>query len=153
MFSEVLLDSILTTLSLFASSLFPIPPVYFQSASPDAHALLTASIPTIQTLIKGCKLVSVLSSDETSAIPEGCGSAVVSSSVVVYTLVKVSSPQYSHKASPLPNTIFLGAHRPRRRTPQTFQEVDARASEPRQDSQGRIATRLQGNCPRSSQVS
>jgi len=53
----------------------------------DATAtLLESQIPTIVTLIKGCKSAQVVR--KATEIPEGCGASVVTAGVTVHTLVK-----------------------------------------------------------------
>ncbi|KAG9315147.1 tRNA synthetases class I-domain-containing protein [Chiua virens] len=53
----------------------------------DEKALFESQVPTISALIKGCTKVEVIEASS-SQIPTGCGSAVVSSTVVVYLQVQ-----------------------------------------------------------------
>lgn len=65
--------------------------LYVQAQTPEEKALLESQAPTISALTKGCTKVEVVggsSSSQSSQIPAGCGSAVVSSSVVVYLQVQ-----------------------------------------------------------------
>lgn len=50
--------------------------------------MLISQVPTIVGMVKGCSSVNVL--ENTSEVPEGCGSQVLSSSLTIYILVKVS---------------------------------------------------------------
>ncbi len=50
--------------------------------------LFTPQMPTIITLFKGCKSAQIVRT--AAEVPAGCGSAVVTSSVIIHTLVRVS---------------------------------------------------------------
>lgn len=58
------------------------------STSPNESTMLAAQSPTIVALVKGCKSATVVSNS--SEVPEGCGSAVLSPTLTVYLLVKVN---------------------------------------------------------------
>jgi valyl-tRNA synthetase len=58
----------------------------------DADAqLFESQLPTIVTLTKGGKSAKVIR--DTSELPDGCGSTVVTATIAVHTLVKVSLVQ------------------------------------------------------------
>ena len=58
------------------------------STSPNENAVLMNQTSTIVPLVKGCKSAKVIS--DASRVPDGCGSAVLSPTLTVYLLVKVS---------------------------------------------------------------
>jgi len=60
--------------------------VFAHSSDPTERAMLVTQIPTIAGMVKGCSSVSVV--EGTSGVPGGCGSQVLSSSLVIYILVK-----------------------------------------------------------------
>lgn len=62
--------------------------VFIHAQDKEDAALLESQIPTIVTLTKGGKSASVVR-DPATEIPEGCGSAVVTSNIVIHTLVRV----------------------------------------------------------------
>lgn len=62
--------------------------VFFHIQSVEEAALFESQIPTIVTLTKGCKSAKVIRSH--TDIPAGCGGAVVTSTIAVHTLVRVS---------------------------------------------------------------
>ncbi|KAL1742991.1 tRNA synthetases class I-domain-containing protein [Schizophyllum fasciatum] len=60
---------------------------YFILAQTDAEAaLLEGQVPTIVSLTKGCKSAKVVR--DLKDIPEGCGAAVITPTVTIYTLVR-----------------------------------------------------------------
>ena len=62
--------------------------VFFHVQSNKEAVLFDSQLPTIVALTKGCKSAAVVR--ELKEIPPGCGSAVVTSTVAVHTLVRVS---------------------------------------------------------------
>lgn len=62
--------------------------VYIHVQTPEENALFESQAPTISALTKGCTRVEIILGSS-SQIPVGCGSAVVSSTVVVYLQVQV----------------------------------------------------------------
>jgi len=68
------------------ATLTPVLSVFIQVENGAEATLLESQIPTIVTLIKGCKNAQVVR--EASEIPEGCGASVVTASVTIHTLVK-----------------------------------------------------------------
>lgn len=50
--------------------------------------MLTSQSATIVALVKGCKSATVV--PDVTHVPEGCGSAVLSPTLTVYLLVKVT---------------------------------------------------------------
>jgi valyl-tRNA synthetase len=63
--------------------------VFIQVQSDQEAALFSPQCSTIVALTKGCKSAKVVR-DQTD-IPEGCGSAVVTPTILVHTLVRVSA--------------------------------------------------------------
>ena len=63
--------------------------VFFRVSSDSEAALFESQLPSIQSLVKGCKSAKVVRSLE--EVPEGCGSLVVSPNVIVHVLVRVST--------------------------------------------------------------
>jgi valyl-tRNA synthetase len=61
--------------------------VFIHTQTSRETKLFQSQASTIVALTKGCKKADVVES--LSEIPEGCGSAVVTPTVVVYILVKV----------------------------------------------------------------
>ncbi|PPR04623.1 hypothetical protein CVT26_015002 [Gymnopilus dilepis] len=59
---------------------------FIQVQTDEEEKLFTSQVPTIVALSKGCKSVKVVRT--ISEIPAGCGSAVVTSSIIVHTLVR-----------------------------------------------------------------
>lgn len=57
--------------------------------------MLESQVPTIVTLTKGCTSAKVVRDAE--SIPAGCGSALVTSTIVVHTLVRVRSLFFQYK--------------------------------------------------------
>jgi len=68
------------------TTLMPVLPVFIHVQNDAEATLLESQIPTIVTLIKGCKSAQVVRS--ASEIPEGCGASVVTAFVTIHTLVK-----------------------------------------------------------------
>lgn len=62
-------------------------PVYVHVQSDHEDSLFKAQSSTIVALTKGCKSANVVR--ELKDVPAGCGSAVVTSTVVIYVLVRV----------------------------------------------------------------
>jgi valyl-tRNA synthetase len=56
------------------------------STAPSEAEMLKTQVPTIVTLTKGCQSVAVV--EQTSDIPEGCGSVVLSPTLTSFLLVK-----------------------------------------------------------------
>jgi hypothetical protein len=63
--------------------------VFIQVQSDQEAALFSPQCSTIVALTKGCKSAKVVR-DQTD-IPDGCGSAVVTPTILVHTLVRVSA--------------------------------------------------------------
>ncbi|KAF8130592.1 tRNA synthetases class I-domain-containing protein [Boletus edulis] len=61
--------------------------LFIHVQSPEEKALFESQVPTISALTKGCSKLEVIQGSS-SQIPAGCGSAVVSSTVVVYLQVQ-----------------------------------------------------------------
>jgi valyl-tRNA synthetase len=61
--------------------------LFIHVQTPEEKALFESQVPTISALTKGCSKVEVIQGSS-SQIPAGCGSAVVSSTVVVYLQVQ-----------------------------------------------------------------
>ena len=57
--------------------------VVFRVSLDSDAALFESQLPSIQSLVKGCK--------SAKDVPEGCGSLVVSPNVIVHVLVRVST--------------------------------------------------------------
>jgi valyl-tRNA synthetase len=72
--------------------------VYFHIQSDKESLLFESQLPTIVTLTKGCKTAQVVR--DLKQIPAGCGSAVVTPTVALYTLVRVSITSF-HQSFPL----------------------------------------------------
>lgn len=76
--------------------------VYVLSQNSEEAKSITSQVPTMVALTKGCKSATVVTSSD--GIPEGCGSTVLSSTLSVYILVKVSdtgaSVETKHLAMP-----------------------------------------------------
>lgn len=64
--------------------------MFLHVQSDKEAALFEAQVPTMVTLTKGCKSVSVVR--ELSQIPDGCGSVVLTPAIAVYVLVRVRLP-------------------------------------------------------------
>lgn len=62
--------------------------VFFRVSSDNDAVLFESQLPSIQSLVKGCKSAKVVRTLE--EVPEGCGSLVVSPNVIVHVLVRVS---------------------------------------------------------------
>jgi len=62
--------------------------VFIQVRTEEEHALFFAQVPTIVALTKGCKSATVLR--DPAQIPAGCATAVVTPTVIIHTLVRVS---------------------------------------------------------------
>lgn len=62
--------------------------VFFYIQSDQEATLFESQLPTIVALTKGCKSAKVVR--ELSEIPAGCGGGVVTPSIAVHTLVRVS---------------------------------------------------------------
>lgn len=61
--------------------------VHIQTTEVEAP-MMKSQIPTIITLIKGCKHAAVVT--DVKQVPLGCGSAVINADCTVHVLVKVS---------------------------------------------------------------
>ncbi|KAF8152335.1 tRNA synthetases class I-domain-containing protein [Crassisporium funariophilum] len=59
---------------------------FIQAQSDQDAALLSSQCPTIVALTKGCKSAKVVR--DANEVPDGCGSAVVTSTILVHTLVR-----------------------------------------------------------------
>ncbi|KAF8907620.1 tRNA synthetases class I-domain-containing protein [Gymnopilus junonius] len=59
---------------------------FIQVQTDEEEHLFAPQLPTIVALSKGCKSAKVV--QDVSQVPAGCGSAVVTSSIIVYTLVR-----------------------------------------------------------------
>jgi valyl-tRNA synthetase len=62
--------------------------VFIQVQAEGEQALFSSQVPTIVALTKGCKSATVVR--DPSQIPAGCASAVVTPTVIIHTLVRVS---------------------------------------------------------------
>lgn len=70
--------------------------VFFFAQSDEEASLFESQLPTIISLTKGCKSGKVVRSSQD--IPAGCGSTVLTPSVSVHLLVRVSYPSlYTQK--------------------------------------------------------
>jgi hypothetical protein len=67
--------------------------VFIQAQSEQEAKLFESQVPTIVTLTKGCKSVEVVR--DIQEIPAGCGSAVLTPTVAVHILVRVSQAIFS----------------------------------------------------------
>ena len=63
--------------------------VYIRVKSDEEAKLIESQIPTIVTLTKNCKSAHVIR--DVSEVPEGCGSVVVTPTIVEYLVVRVSA--------------------------------------------------------------
>jgi hypothetical protein len=68
--------------------------VFIHVQSVGEAALFESQVPTIVTLTKGCKSAQVIR--DLKDIPAGCGGAVVTSTIAVHTLVRVSKFGLDH---------------------------------------------------------
>jgi len=64
--------------------------VFIQVQSDQEANLFESQAPTIVRLIKGCKSVTVVK--DINDVPAGCGSGILTPTVVVHVLVRVSTP-------------------------------------------------------------
>jgi len=64
--------------------------VFIQVQSDQEAKLLESEAPTVTTLIKGCKSVKVVK--DINEVPAGCGSEILTPTVVVHVLVRVGEP-------------------------------------------------------------
>ena len=62
--------------------------VFVQVQTEEDHTLFSSQIATIVALTKGCKSAAVVG--DPSHIPAGCAGAVVTPTVIIHTLVRVS---------------------------------------------------------------
>lgn len=62
-------------------------PVFVHSQTGKEIDLFRLQTQAMITLIKGCSAVNVI--EDVKALPPGCGSAVISSTITVHVLVKV----------------------------------------------------------------
>lgn len=62
--------------------------MFIQVQSDQEAKLFESQAPTIVTLIKGCKSVKVVK--DISDVPAGCGSEILTPTVVIHVLVRVS---------------------------------------------------------------
>jgi valyl-tRNA synthetase len=63
--------------------------VFIQVQSDQEIKLFESQAPTIVTLVKGCKSVKVVK--DISDVPAGCGSEILTPTVVIHALVRVST--------------------------------------------------------------
>lgn len=63
--------------------------MFVQVQSDDEAKLLESQAPTIVTLIKGCKSIKAVK--DINDIPAGCGSEILTPTVVIHVLVRVSA--------------------------------------------------------------
>ena len=63
--------------------------VFILSQNSTETVPIASQCPTVIALIKGCKSATVV--EDSAKIPEGCGSSVLSSTLSVHVLVKVSA--------------------------------------------------------------
>ena len=63
--------------------------MFIQAQSDQEGRLFESQAPTVVTLIKGCKSVKVVK--DIGDVPPGCGSEILTPTVVVYILVRVST--------------------------------------------------------------
>jgi valyl-tRNA synthetase len=70
-------------------------PVFVQVQSDQETKLFELQTPAIGTLIKGCKSVKVVK--DINEVPAGCGSEILTPTIVIHVLVRVreSSPRRS----------------------------------------------------------
>lgn len=64
--------------------------MFIQVQSDQEAKLFESQAPMIVTLIKGCKSVQVVK--DVNDIPAGCGSGILTPTVVIHVLVRVSAP-------------------------------------------------------------
>jgi len=64
--------------------------VFIQVQSDQEVKLFESQAPTIVTLINGCKSVTVVK--DINDVPAGCGSGILTPTVVILTLVRVGTP-------------------------------------------------------------
>ena len=64
--------------------------MFIQVQSDEEVKLFESQAPMIITLIKGCKSVTVVK--DINDIPAGCGSGILTPTVVIHALVRVSTP-------------------------------------------------------------
>lgn len=62
--------------------------VFFHTRSETTFSVFESQLPTITALTKGCRSAKMVK--DISEVPAGCGSAVLSDSLTVYILVRVS---------------------------------------------------------------
>jgi hypothetical protein len=67
----------------------PIHPVFLYIQADDEAKLFESQLPTIIALTKGCKAANVIR--DLKQIPSGCGGSVVTPTIAVHTLVRVST--------------------------------------------------------------
>jgi valyl-tRNA synthetase len=65
--------------------------VYLYIQAENEVALFESQVPTIVALTKGCKSIKVIR--DIKDIPAGCGSAVLTPTIAVHALVRVSSTE------------------------------------------------------------
>ena len=63
--------------------------MFIQVQSDQEAKLFESQAPTIVTLVKGCKCVKVVK--DTNDVPPGCGSEILTPTVVIHVLVRVST--------------------------------------------------------------
>jgi len=61
--------------------------VFIQVKTDEEQQLFTPQMPTVVALSKGCKSAKVVR--DAADVPAGCGSAVVTPTIIVHTLVRV----------------------------------------------------------------
>lgn len=71
--------------------------MFIQVQSDQEANLFQSQAPTIVTLIKGCKSVQVVK--DVNDIPAGCGSGILTPTVVIHVLVRVSAPSLLNSLS------------------------------------------------------
>jgi valyl-tRNA synthetase len=68
--------------------------VFIQVRTDQEEQLFAPQVPTVVALSKGCKTAKVVRN--ATDIPAGCGSAVVTPSIIVHTLVRVRPCSLQH---------------------------------------------------------
>ena len=83
--------------------------VFVHVQSDDEEAIFLSQVPTISALTKGCKSAKVVR--DLKDIPAGCGSSVLTPTVAVHVLVRVSQNKQCRIARSLIRSSGLGGSR------------------------------------------
>ena len=85
--------------------------VFIQVQTEEEQALFSSQVPTIVALTKGCKSATVVR--DPSQIPAGCGSALVTPTMIIHTLVLVSKEVVKSIDECIIQCYLLGPRGPR----------------------------------------